>query len=104
MYAYARRSPLDLLPAALAVAAAIVALLSLLDGESAWVRALVLAPALVACVPPALADERSRQRARAVVAVLLAAWCLVAIASAGLLYVPSAIAMAVLALRGRAGR
>lgn len=74
---------------------------SLLEGESLWTRWLLLVPAAVASLPLALPQGRGRQRARVIAAVLLVCWCLLAIASAGILYLPSAIAMIVVAARGR---
>jgi hypothetical protein len=92
---------LDLVPAVLGLVAAVVAFVTLLDGESAWTRWLVLVPAAVASLPLAFEHWRARQRARVVASVLLVCWCVLAIASAGILYLPSAIAMIVAAVRGR---
>jgi hypothetical protein len=97
------QSRLDLLSAGLGVAAAVVALATLLGGESVWTRWLVLVPAAVGSLPLVFAGWRARQRARVVAAVLLVCWCLLAIASVGILYLPSAIAMIVAAVRGRHG-
>jgi hypothetical protein len=95
------RSRLDILPPGLALAAAAIGMFSLLEGESLWTRWLLLVPAAVASLPLAFRHGRGRQRARVIAAVLLVFWCLLAIASAGILYLPSAIAMIVVAARGR---
>jgi hypothetical protein len=92
---------LDVVPAGLGLAAAIAAFVSLLGGESAWTRWLVLVPAAVAALPLGFADGRARQRARVAAAALLTCWCLLALASVGILYAPSALAMIVAAVRGR---
>ncbi len=92
---------LDLLPAGLGLVGAAIAFFSLLGGESVWTRWLVLVPAAVGSLPLAFAHWRARQRARVIAAALLVCWCLLAIASVGVLYVPSAIAMIVAAVLGR---
>jgi hypothetical protein len=92
---------LDVVPPALALGAAAVGEASLLEGESLWTRWLLFVPVAAATLPFAFAVGRGRQRARVVGAVLLVCWCLVAIASVGVLYLPSAIAMIVTAVRGR---
>jgi hypothetical protein len=97
------RPGLDAVPPGLALAAGVIGVLTVLEGESLWTRWLLLAPAAVASLPLAFPHGRRRQRARVLVAVLLCCWCLVAIASVGILYLPSAVAMIVAARRGRRG-
>jgi hypothetical protein len=99
---YPRPLPwLDIVPPALALAAATVGFVALLEGESLWTRWLLFVPAAAASLPLAFPRRRGRQRARVIAAVLLVCWCLVSIASVGILYLPSAIAMVVAAVRGR---
>lgn len=92
---------LDIAPPALALAAVTVGFVSLLEGESLWTRWLLIVPVAAASLPLAFPLGRGRRRARVIAAVLLVCWCLVAIASVGILYLPSAIAMIVAAVRGR---
>jgi hypothetical protein len=89
----------DLVPLVLALAASAFAVAVAVDAdESWWVVWLVLVPAAVAAAPLAFPPER-RRPARAVAAVLLAAWSLVALASVGMYFLPAALAMAVAAAR-----
>lgn len=92
---------LDILSAALALVAAMIVVFSLLEGERLWTRWLVFVPAAVASLPLVFPHRSARQRARKIAATLLVIWCLVAIASVGIFYLPSAIVMIVAAARGR---
>lgn len=90
---------LELLPPFLALAAAALAL-TLIGDEAWWTIWLLFVPAAIAASPISISPGRGRQIARIVAAVLLVAWCLVALASVGLFYVPAAVAMIVGAIRG----
>jgi hypothetical protein len=91
--------PRDLLPAGLALAAAIVSAVVVGD-ESAWTIWLLFAPVAVALLP--LAAGAARRVALIVAAVLLVCWCVAALFSVGVFYVPAAAAMvwAAVAARG----
>lgn len=96
-------SPIDLAAAGLALAAAVVASFLVLDGESWWTIWLLFAPAAVACAPLVVAG-RARRVARIVAAILLVLWCLLALASVGIFYVPSAVVTIAAAIRARRSR
>ncbi|MGH2995962.1 MAG: hypothetical protein ACRDN6_02860 [Gaiellaceae bacterium] len=96
-------SPIDLAAAGLALAAAVASSFLVLEGESWWTIWLLFAPVAVACAPLVVAG-RARRAARIVAAVLLSLWCLLALASVGIFYVPSAVATVAAAVRARRSR
>jgi hypothetical protein len=81
----------DLFPAALALAAASASAV-LVGDESAWTVWLLFAPVAVALLP--LVAGRARRLAMIVAAVVLTCWCVAALFSIGVLYVPATAAMA----------
>jgi hypothetical protein len=97
-----RRADLSLEFAAVAFAlvAALVSLV-LVGDEEWWTIWLLFVPVPVAGLPLVIAEGRARQIARIVAAILLLAWCVVALASVGLFYLPAAAAMITAAVRGR---
>jgi hypothetical protein len=89
----------DLLPAGLALAAAIVAVL-LAGDESVWTVWLLFAPVAVALLPLAASNTGTRRTLQVLAAVLLVCWCVAALFSVGILYVPAAVAAAWAAATG----
>jgi hypothetical protein len=97
----ARIASLDLVAAGLALAAAIASFGTVLDQESWLIVWLLFAPVAAASLPLAVSGVRARQVARIVASILLLGWCVIAAASVGLFYLPSAVAMIASAIRGR---
>jgi hypothetical protein len=91
---------LEIAAVAFALVAALVSLL-LIGDEQWWTIWLLFVPVAVAGFPLVLAEGRPRQVARIVAAILLVAWCLIALASVGLFYLLSAAVMVTAAIRGR---
>jgi hypothetical protein len=91
---------LEVAAVALALIAALVSLL-LIGDEEWWTIWLLFVPVAVAGFPLVLADGRLRQVARIVAAILLVAWCVIALASVGLFYLPAAAAVVTAAVRRR---
>jgi hypothetical protein len=89
---------LDAVAAVLTLAAALVAV-ALVGDEAWWTYWLLFVPVAVACLPLALPPGRPRRPGRIAAAILLFAWCAVAAASVGMLYLPAAVAMTVAATR-----
>jgi hypothetical protein len=94
------RLALESIPALLALAAGVVAVSIVLD-EPWWTIWLLFVPAAVAALPLAVPAGRTRRIARIVAAALLVIWCLLALASVGLFYIPAALAMLIAAIRNR---
>jgi hypothetical protein len=69
--------------------------------EPWWTIWLLFVPAAVAALPLAVPAGRGRRVARIAAAILLVVWCLLALASVGLFYIPAALAMVAAAIRGR---
>jgi hypothetical protein len=78
--------------------------LLLAGDEQWWTIWLLFVPAAAALIPLVLAPGWPRQAGRIAAALVLVAWCLVALASVGLFYMPAAAAMVVAAIRGRRSR
>jgi hypothetical protein len=94
---------LDIAATALALGAAVASVIVLIANENWWTIWLLFVPVAAASLPLPVRSHRGRKLARIVASILLLAWCVLAAASVGLFYVPSAVAMIWSAVRGRRG-